>query len=86
MSDTTDQTPKTAKLNKPPRRQLNASRRTREYLTASEIEKLRQAAREQGRHPHRDEMLILLMFRHALRASEVACLKWEQIDLAEGII
>ncbi|NNM58909.1 MAG: tyrosine-type recombinase/integrase [Legionellales bacterium] len=75
-----------AKLNNPPRRQFNIDRRTREYLTASEIEKLRQAAREQGRHPHRDDMLILIMFRHALRASEIACLKWEQVDLAEGII
>ncbi len=66
MSETLRQTPKTAKLKKPPQRGLNKDRRLREYLTTQEIEKLRQAAKRIGRHSHRDDTLILLMFRHAL--------------------
>ena len=77
---------KTANLNPPPIRQPNKSARTREYLTAAEIDKLRTAARSVGRHGHRDDTIILLMFRHALRVSEVVTLRWEQIDLAQGLI
>lgn len=91
------QTPKTAKLRKvskqikakpapPPRKPKNKEQRTREYLTKEEIEKLRQAARQHGRHPHRDDILILLMFRHGLRVSEVITLRWEQVDLKQGLL
>lgn len=80
------QIPKTAISQKPPLRQPNKSARTREYLTTQEIEKLRKVARELGRHGHRDDTMILLMFRHALRVSEVVALRWEQIDLAQGLI
>jgi type 1 fimbriae regulatory protein FimE len=86
MSEVTDQTPKTAKLNKPPQRQANILLRKREYLTTHEIESLREAAKKEGRHQHRDDMLILLMFRHGLRVSEISTLRWEQIDLKQGII
>lgn len=86
MDDYPDQTPKTAKLNTPPVRRPNKESRTREYLTTNEIDSLRQAARSEGRHPHRDDTLILLMFRHGLRISEVASLRWEQIDLQNGMI
>jgi type 1 fimbriae regulatory protein FimB/type 1 fimbriae regulatory protein FimE len=86
------QTPKTAKLakitpsNPPPRRQYNRDVRTREYLTTHEIERLRKAARTHGRHGHRDDTLILLMFRHALRVSEVIALRWEQADLKQALL
>jgi len=53
--------------------------RSREYLTEPEIERLRKAARK-NRNPVRDELLILLAFRHALRVSELA-LTVEQFDL-----
>lgn len=74
-------TPKTAKLSKPPRRQRNIALRTREYLTTHEVDSLRKAARASGRHGHRDDTLILVMFRHALRVSEATALRWEQVDL-----
>lgn len=32
------------------------------------------------------DTLILLMFRHALRVSEVIALRWEQVDLKKGLL
>lgn len=75
---------KTAKL--PPKKQKYASLRTREYLSEAEIDLLRKAARRRGRHTHRDDTLIFLMFRHGLRVSEVIALRWEQIDLNKGLL
>ena len=49
-------------------------------MTEPEIEKLRKAARK-NRNPVRDELLILLAFRHALRVSELVGLTVEQFDL-----
>ena len=46
----------------------NSELRTREYLTPAEVEKLIKEAR-QGRYGHRDATLILIGFRHGLRAS-----------------
>ena len=86
MSSKKCQIPKTAKLKKPPQRQRNKDQRTREYLTTQEIEKLRQAAKGIGRHSHRDDTLILLLFRHALRVSEVIALRWEQVDMTQGLL
>ena len=48
----------------------NAELRTREYLTPAEVEKLIKEAR-QGRYGHRDATLLLIAFRHGLRASEI---------------
>ena len=77
-------TSKTAKL--PPQKQKNSDLRVREYLSQPEVEKLRKAARKHGRHGHRDDTLILIMFRHGLRVSEVIALRWEQIDLKQGLL
>ncbi len=60
--------------------------RSREYLSKNEVEKLIEAIKQGSRYPHRDSTLILVMFRHALRISEVVALKWEQIDLQNGRI
>jgi len=54
-------------------------------LTEPEIEKLRKAAR-QNRNPVRDELLILLAFRHALRVSELVGLTVEQFDLKAATV
>lgn len=87
MPKTKRQTPKTAKLkNLPPKKQKNIEQRTREYLTESEIEKLRLTAKKHGRHGHRDDTLILLMFRHGFRVSELIALRWEQVDLKQGLL
>jgi len=58
--------------------------RTREYLTAFEVEALMAAARKSSRHGHRDATMILIAYRHGLRASEVCDLQWHQVELATG--
>lgn len=81
------QIPFSAKLkNPPPKKVKNAARRTREFLTEQEVNQVRTAARCHGRHGHRDDTLILMMFRHGLRVSEVIALRWEQIDLQQGLL
>ncbi len=64
-------------------RRPNAHYRRREYLTEKEIERLMKAAGD-NRYGHRDATMILLAFRHGLRASELCSLRWEQVDLAHG--
>jgi len=70
----------------PPPKPKNIDRRTREYLTPAEVTQLMQAARHVGRHGHRDTTLILLMYRHGLRVSEVNSLRWESIDLKTALL
>jgi type 1 fimbriae regulatory protein FimB/type 1 fimbriae regulatory protein FimE len=61
----------------------NTHYRTCEYLTEREVERLIKAA-GRNRHGHRDATMILLAFRHGLRASELCSLRWEQVDLGHG--
>jgi type 1 fimbriae regulatory protein FimE len=70
----------------PPRRLPNTARRPREYLTPEEVERLTTAARKRtgARNPHRDETMILLAYRHGLRASELCALRWDMLDLSQG--
>jgi type 1 fimbriae regulatory protein FimE len=70
----------------PPPKPKNTDRRTRAYLTPTEVTQLMQAARHVGRHGHRDTTLILLMYRHGLRVSEVTSLRWESIDLKMALL
>lgn len=70
----------------PPRRLANSERRPREYLTQDEVVRLIKAAQTVGRHRHRDAALILMMFRHGLRVSEVVALEWTQVDLEKGLL
>ena len=62
-----------------PRRPKNAAVRTREHLTIDEVERLIEAAKD-NRYGHRDALMILLTFRHGLRAAEICDLRWEQVD------
>lgn len=64
----------------------NADVRTREHLLNDEVEMLMNAAKATGRHGHRDATMILLAYRHGLRVTELASLKWEQVDFATGMI
>ena len=64
----------------------NKSRRSREYLTEVEINKIISAARNIGRHGNRDAAMILLAFRHGLRVSELISLRWQQVDLKSGLL
>ena len=66
-----------------PVRPANAELRQREYLTRKEIEKLIKTARD-GRYGHRDATLILIAFRHGLRASEICDLEWSQVEFGRS--
>jgi hypothetical protein len=75
-------TPATVNRTVTPRRAKNSELRSREYLTAQEIEALMDAARK-NRHGHRDSTMILIAFRHGLRASElIACVGSRSITVA----
>ena len=62
-----------------PTRQANSKYRSREHLTPSEVEKLIEAAKA-NRYRHRDATMLLVAFRHGLRASELCGLEWAQVD------
>jgi type 1 fimbriae regulatory protein FimE len=74
------------RLRHPPRKRPNSERRSREFLTPDEVERLIKGAERVGRHGHRDGTLILVAYRHALRVSELVCLRWDQIDLVQGLM
>jgi type 1 fimbriae regulatory protein FimE len=78
-------TPENGKV-PPPRRVSNRERRAREHLTPQEVDKLIKAASRTGRYGHRDATLILLAYRHGLRVSELIALRWDQIDLDQGLL
>ncbi|MGZ6184936.1 MAG: tyrosine-type recombinase/integrase [Candidatus Binataceae bacterium] len=68
-----------------PIRSTNAAYRTREHLTPAEIEKLISRARI-NRHGARDATLILVAYRHGLRASELCELEWSQVNWREATL
>ena len=76
-------TPATLKRTVTPRRATNAELRTREYLTAAEVDKLIDAAKG-NRYGQRDATMILVAYRHGLRAAEVCGLEWQQVDFTTG--
>ena len=51
-----------------------AKLRTREYMTEAEVERLMQAAKG-NRHGHRNATMVLVTYRHGLRASELIDLR-----------
>jgi Phage integrase family len=55
----------------------------RRYLTEREVERLIEAAKS-NRHGHRDATMVLVAYRHGLRASEVCDLQWHQVELDQG--
>jgi integrase len=56
----------------------------RRYLTEREVERLMDTARKSSRYGYRDATMILVAYRHGLRASEVCDLQWHQIELDAG--
>jgi integrase len=78
-------TPTEIKRTVPPKRQKNAELRTREHLTPDEVEALTGAARG-NRYGHRDATMILLTYRHGLRAAEVCDLRWDQVDFSGAVL
>jgi integrase len=77
--------PTEVKRTVPPKRQKNAALRTREHLTPDEVGELIEAAKG-NRHGRRDATMILLAFRHGLRAAEVCDLRWDQVDFAGAVL
>jgi integrase len=61
--------PATEKRTVNPQRPPNAELRTREHPTADEVEKLIESANA-NRHNPRDALMVLLAYRHGLRAAE----------------
>jgi type 1 fimbriae regulatory protein FimB len=55
--------------------------RRREYLTGEEVEKLLAASKNSSRNPVRDYGMLLLMFRHGLRVSELCSIKLSDINV-----
>ncbi len=62
-----------------PVRKPNAEYRTREYLTEAEVERLIEAAKS-NRRGQRDATMILICFRHGLRASELCGVQWSDVE------
>src|SRR5205807_2036683 len=78
--------PRTQNGTVPPRLTAYSSRRPREYLTVKEVNRLMDAARDRGRYGHRDATMVLVAFRHGLRAGELCALRWDQYDLERGLL
>jgi integrase len=70
--------PATVKRTVTPTRRPNSELRPREHLTEREVEKLIETARR-NRHGTRDATMILVCFRHGLRASELCELQWSDV-------
>jgi integrase len=68
-----------------PLQRPNAELRSREYLTDGEVARLCKAA-SGNRWGHRDATMILVAYRHGLRASELTDLRWDQIDFGTATL
>ena len=55
--------------------------RRREYLTAEEVERLLAASKSSSRNSVRDYCMLLFMFRHGLRVSELCSIKLSDINV-----
>ena len=66
-----------------PRRRPNSELRPREHLTQHEVESLIEAAKR-NRWGQRDSTMLLIAFRHGLRASELCGLQWSDVEFETG--
>jgi integrase len=57
--------------------------RSREYLTAKEVDTLIKAAGK-GRYGQRDATMVLIAYRHGLRAIEICDLEWSQVEFGRN--
>ena len=65
---------------------MATEQRLRDYLTRDEVALLLRAAKKSPRHAVRNHAMILIAYRHGLRASEVTGLRWSDLDLFTGTI
>jgi integrase len=68
-----------------PVRRKNAALRSREYLTEVEVARLMASAKT-NRWGHRDATMVLVAFRHGLRASELCELQWSDVDFGTATL
>jgi hypothetical protein len=68
-----------------PLRRPNKHLRTREHLTPKEVDRLIEAVTG-NRWGHRDASMILLAYRHGLRAAELVDLRWDQVDFDQAVL
>jgi integrase len=71
--------PATEKRTVTPLRRPNSELRPREHLTEREVERLIKVAGG-NRHDQRDSTMLLVAFRHGLRASELCGLQWSDVE------
>ncbi len=64
----------------PPTKPKNSEAREREFLTPAEVKLLKKAAADSTRHGFRDWLIITMIYRHALRVSELTGLLWSQVN------
>src|SRR6266498_1409106 len=60
--------------------------RLRDYLTRDEVASLLRAAKKSPRHGARNHAMILIAYRHGLRASEVTNLRVSDLALSTGMV
>ena len=65
---------------------MSHEQRLRDYLTRDEVASLLRAAKKSPRYGTRNHAMILLAYRHGLRASEVTNLRVSDLDLSTGTI
>jgi integrase len=68
-----------------PRRRPNRELRPREHLTEREVELLIETTKA-NRWRQRDSAMILMAFRHGLRASELCELQWSDVEFESGTL
>ena len=77
--------PATVKRTVTPTRRPNSELRPREHLTKREVEKLIEVAKR-NRWGQRDSTMLLIAYRHGLRASEVCGLQWSDVEFETGTL
>ncbi len=65
--------------NTPPRTVPNKDKRSKEWLSSLEIDRLIAGANH-GPLAMRNKLMLTIGYRHALRASELLALDWDQVD------
>lgn len=84
MSNVVPIKPESAHL--PPKRRPYADVRKREYLLPEEVAAIVKVAGRTGRYADRDQLLVIMAYRHALRVSELVNLRWDDVDLSRHTV